>query len=840
MTLRDILEAEVLPAVRKPSRYLGCEFNAVHKDAEAMELRVALVFPDVYELGLGNLGLQILYAILNDLEWCWAERAYAPADDMEEALRARRLPLFLQESKDPLRAADLVGFTFQTELTYTNVLNVLDLAGIPLRSAERDEPCPLVFAGGPTVTNPEPMAPFIDFFAIGDGEEIIVEIAEAARRTRGLTRTRRLEAMAAIEGVYVPAAPAQRVPRRVVTDLDAARSPQGCIVPFTQLIHDRVGIEVFRGCLHGCRFCQAGMIGRPVRERGLEALDRLIVETQRRTGHEEFSLVSLSTCDYSDIRALVDIAARHAQRNDAAVSLPSLRMDTFSVDLADALAGVRRSGLTFAPEAATPRLRAVINKWITDEDVLGVCEEAFRRGWDHIKCYFMIGLPTETDEDVEAIADLCLRMVERGRAVNPRASVFTSVSTFVPKPFTPFQWAAQIDLDETRRRQEILFQRFRRHASIKYGRHDPQTSFIEGLLARGDRRAADLVEAAFKQGARRDTDSERLDFGAWRRAIEDTGFDVAHAFRARALDEPLPWDPIDVHVSKAWLESEWHRAQAGALTPDCRQGACNACGVRDQFAGLCQRLTALGPRDRAPAEAAVVERAEPPAEQRVRVRVGREGEVRFLSHLEWAAAWIRALRRADVPLAYTQGFHAHPKVAFATAPPVGEESEADYMDIVLRGRRAPDEMARRLAAVVPQGFLVFEASEVPLAAPSSMSLVDGHAYRITARADIEVIAARVADVLAAEALPVERKGRPTGRRKRESSKTVDIRPCIRRLDVASGPTPDTVTIHLEMAKVNDLMAKPREALDRLGLDAAEAVVRKTETRFAEGTFGSLL
>jgi radical SAM family uncharacterized protein/radical SAM-linked protein len=845
MSLKDQLYAHVLPYVRKPSRYLGTEFNAVHKDPRDVALRVALVFPDLYELGLGNLGLHILYAILNDLPWCWAERAYAPAPDMESLLRAQKLPLFAQESKDPLSAMDLIGFTFQSELTYTNVLNIIDLAGIPLRAVERGEDHPLLFAGGPTATNPEPMAPFMDFMVIGDGEEVILEIAERVRDARDKRREDKLGAVAAIDGVYVPTVypvetladgrvlprtDAPRIVRRVVSDLDAAVHPTRLIVPFTQLVHDRIGLEVFRGCTHGCRFCHAGMIGRPVRERELPTLDGLMREALRYTGHEELSLVSLSTCDYTRIGELLNRAAAFADKTQTAVSLPSLRLDTFSVEMANRIAGIRRAGLTFAPEAATPRLRAVINKGIPDEQLLDVAEEAFRLGWGHIKCYFMIGLPTETDEDVEAIADLCLRVLERGRRVNPRAEVFTSVSTFVPKPFTPFQWAAQISPEEIRRRQGALADRFRRRRGIKFGHHEAESTFIEGLIARGDRRAANLIEAAFRSGARFETDTAQLNPRAWGDAIDETGYDVSAALRARDADERLPWDHVDVLIPKAWLWSEWLRALEGKPLDDCRQGHCNLCGVRDHTPDLCAAMVerAGGPRS---VVARVGYRGHDgacPSTQRLRFRIGRHGEARFLSHLEWATAWIRALRRAEAPLSYSQGFHAHPKVTFATAPPVGEESEGDYMDAVLRESAIPEVLLRKLQATLPVGFAAYEVSEALLDAPSLMSSVAGFDYTLETDAPFEAVQARIRDLLAAKSVMVERKGRPEGRRKRDAAVTVDIRPAIYKLTARTLDDGRTAIDFTTMQTPNG-MAKPRELARLLGLNPDETRVIKRAT-----------
>ncbi len=844
-------ERDILSRVEHPGQYLGTELNSVHKDPRAVDLRVALAFPDLYDLGLGNLGLLILYAILNDLPWCACERAYAPAPDLDALLRELGAPLFAVESKDPLHRMDLLGFTLQSELTYTNVLNMLDLGGVPLRAADRTEEHPLVCAGGPTAYNPEPMAPFMDFFVIGDGEEAVVEVAECLRALKGRSRRERLEALASIPGVYVPAlypmetlpdgriVPVENGPRitkRVVTDLDRAPFPTCYIVPFTQQVHDRVGLDVLRGCTHGCRFCQAGMVGRPVRERTVDTVDRLMQEALDRTGYEEVSLVSLSTCDHSHAAELVQRAAERARATDASVSLPSLRLDTFAIDLADRIAGVRRSGLTFAPEAATPRLRAVINKWIPDEDFIAMSREAFRRGWTHVKAYFMIGLPTERDEDVEAIVDLCLRTLDAGKTVNRRARVHTGVSTFVPKPFTPFQWAAQIPMEETIRRQGLLREGFAPHNGIKFGRHTPESTFIEGMLSRADRRAADLIETAWRLGARMDSSDEHLNMMAWRGAIDETGYNVEEAFRARDLNERLPWDHIDVLIPKSWLRAEWQRALDMEHVADCRQAGCHGCGVSNPDRPLCERtlreaMEAARTRAEQPAPQPLPEFTEPPTAQRIRLRIARRGLVRFLSHLETVSMWIRALRRVGAPLSHSQGFHAHPKINFATAAPVGEESEADYMDILLREPLNPAALQEQLNATLPEGFRVFDAMEIPIKAPSLMSDVTGFSYIVRAPGDAAAVQARIEAVLNAEHLPMPRKAKGKAARSGAETVAVNVRPMITRLALANAD-PSGLEIELETQVVETRGVRPREVLALLGIDPDSARVLKAATRLA--------
>ncbi len=850
MDLKDTFYNTILPHVERPSRYLGNELNSVHKPKNNVNLRVCLFFPDLYELGLGNLGLHILYAILNDQEGVWAERGYSPAPDMESMLRKHQVPLLMYESKDPLTEAHLIGFTLQSELTYTNILNALDLAGLPLRSANRSEHHPLIFAGGPGAYNPEPLAPFIDFFVIGDGEDAILEIIQTLKPLKNTSRQTKLEAVAQIHGIYVPglypveelpdgqilpAASGSKIRKRLTRNLDTARYPSKYIVPFTQLVHDGASLEVLRGCTHGCRFCQGGIINRPVRERTLETIDALMREVIAETGLDTVSLISLSTCDYSRIRSLVQQAAHRAHAEGISVSLPSLRLDSFAVELADYLAGIRRSGLTFAPEAATPRLRAVINKFIPDEDLINLACEAYRRGWGHIKTYFMIGLPTETDDDVAAIADLCLRTLQQGRKITNRAMVHTGVSTFVPKPFTPFQWASQISPEETFRKQHILSDAFHRNRGIKFGRHSPESSFIEGLIARADRRCADLIEAAWRNGARFDTWDEHLNFPAWQKAIEETGFDPAFQFRERALDERLPWDHIDALIPKTWFQDDWRRAMDLQYARDCRYGKCNLCGIMQQEPDLCKTMLArqkIMEQDtalhREPAKTPV---AKDPI-QRIRLRIGRKGEARFLSHLELQNAWIRAFCRAHMPVAQSQGFHAHPRISLSTASPVGEESEGDYLDVLLDKFIYPDEMLDALHTALPPDLLAMEATDVPLRGPSLMSLVDGFEYTLHTTADIEAIQQKIDTLLAQNSVLVQRRVKDPASKKKpgqEGTAPFDIRPLIEKLAVKQKDESETIlefNTHVKEGR----HARPKEIILLLDLDPAKTRIVKRNTR----------
>ncbi len=852
--LKQIIEQELLPRAEKPSRYLGNEWNSVHKDASQMRLRVALMFPDLYELGLGNLGLHILYAILNRLPDVWAERTYTPAPDMEAMLRERGLPLFLLESKDPVGAMDLVGITLQSELTFSNIVNAIDLAGFPVRTCNRGDDAPLFFAGGPAVFNPEPIAPFIDFFVIGEGEDVIIEIVDALRPLKGASRAARLDAIEGIEGIYIPERypfevmedgqilpkeDAPKIVKRLVNNLDGATFPTDYIVPYASLVHDGIGLEVLRGCTQGCRFCQAGMVTRPVRERSLENIDQLMEKTLANTGYEAVSLISLSTCDFSRPRTLVKNAVNRAHKEHVSISLPSLRLDSFAVEMSDMVSGVRRSGLTFAPEAATPRLRAVINKFIPDDELLRMSKEAYSRGWDHVKTYFMIGLPTERDEDVIAIADLAIRTVKEGRAVNPKAGVRTGVSTFVPKPFTPFQWAEQIGLDETYRRQELLGEKFRRHSSIKFGKHDPRASFIEGLITRADRRGADLIEAAWRNGARLETWDEHLNFDAWDKAIQDVNYDWQGQFRERDINERLPWDHIDVLMPKEWFQKDWKRALELKHAQDCRAGKCHLCGVIYRERDLCKTMLKNQKQGYLEEEASwdgVPDKnvAEPVPLQRLRFRIGRTGPASLLSHLELMNSWVRALRRARTRLSYSQGFHAHPKVTFATAPPVGEESTGDWMDVVVYEYTEPSDLLERLGGTLPQGFAVYSAEDVPLYSPALMAQVRGFAYDLHIPAPEAEVAERLAELETREEYTVARlvtvdkkKARGKGRRIKDTL-DIDVRASIERIALVESN--DTHTIVRVDVKVGEARtAKARDVAQLLGYEPARVRVIKRET-----------
>ena len=599
----------ILPRVQKPARYTGGEYNAVVKDRRQVDVRYALCFPDTYEIGMSNLGMRILYGVMNQMDGVWCERVFAPWGDMEEEMRREGILLYGLESGDPIADFDLIGFSLGYEMAYTNVLNMLDLAGLPLRSEERYGLSPIVIAGGTCAYNPEPLAPFVDIFVLGEGEDVSVEIIQLYRKAREecWSKDEFLAAAAQIPGLYVPSlyevsyrpdgtleqviphegAPAV-VTKRIVQDFDKSYFPVKTIVPSTEIVHDRVMLELFRGCIRGCRFCQAGYAYRPVRSRDPEILLKQGIEACKDSGYQEMTLSSLSTSDYRPLEHLCDGLLDWCEPNRVSLSLPSLRADNFSLGLMERVQHVRKSGLTFAPEAGTQRLRDAINKNVTEEDLLRSCRTAFSGGWSSVKLYFMLGLPTETDEDVLGIADLAEKVYKTWKEVtpNPRRGVTITVSTawFVPKPHTAFQWEPQITMEEYQRRVKLLREHMRGR-SIKYNWHDSQTSFLEAVFARGDRKVADVIETAWRQGAKFDAWSEYFDFDRWLAAFEACGVDPAfYANRTREKDELLPWDVTSVGVTKNFLWRERERAYEAVITPDCRV-QCTGCGANKLYPG---------------------------------------------------------------------------------------------------------------------------------------------------------------------------------------------------------------------------------------------------------------
>ncbi len=603
----------ILPRVQKPARYVGGEYNAVMKEKGAVDLRFAFCFPDTSELGVSNLGMRILYGVLNNMPGVWCERVFAPWGDMEEEMRRAGIPLYALESGDSVKNFDMVGFSVGYEMAYTAMLNMLDLAGLPLRAADRPSLTPLVIAGGTAMYNAEPVADFLDLVLIGEGEELLPEVVELVRRAKreGWDKPRLLRAAAAIQGVYVPSlyhvayhddgtiaaitpldgAPA-RVYKRVVHNMDKSYYPAKTIVPSTEIVHDRVTLEVFRGCIRGCRFCQAGYVYRPVRCRSRERLVACGQEAIRDSGYQEMTLSSLSTSDYPELVGLCDDLGAFCDQNHVNLSLPSLRADNFSMELMQQLQKGRKAGLTFAPEAGTQRLRDAINKNVTEEDLTQSLRTAFSGGWNSVKLYFMLGLPTETDEDVLGIAEMANHALHTWResAVNKNRGVRITVSTswFIPKPFTAFQWEPQISREEYERRVCLLRQAITAKA-VTYNWHDGDTSFLEAVLARGDRRLGPVLEAAHRRGARLDAWTDYFDLNRWLEAFRECGVDPAfYANRERSREEIMPWSMISCHVSDDYLWRQRDLAYRSVTTPDCRT-QCSGCGANVIEGGECYR-----------------------------------------------------------------------------------------------------------------------------------------------------------------------------------------------------------------------------------------------------------
>ena len=833
----------ILPLVRKPGRYIGGELHSVQPDYAAVDLAFALVFPDLYEIGMSHQGLQILYHILNRQPGVAAERCYAPDTDMEEQLRRHKLPLFSLESRRPLAMFDVIGITLPYELCFSNILTVLDLAGVPLRAAERGEDAPLVIGGGSCVLNPEPLADFFDAVVLGDGEEVILEIADVLRAAKAdkLCRSEKLHRLAALDGVYIPAFFEPRyedrrltaivalkpgyesVRRRIIPHLPPVELLERPLVPIVKPVHDRLGVEIARGCTRGCRFCQAGMIYRPVRERTVADIMCLAEQGISSSGFGELALLSLSSGDFSDLPELLTKLMDRFADERVSVSLPSMRVGTLTPEVIAQIKRARKTGFTVAPEAGTDRLREVINKGITEEDLLAGCRDAFSAGWKLIKFYFMLGLPTETMDDVDAIVELAMRA--RQEAKGKKADINVSVSTFVPKPHTPFQWCGQISLEESRQRIQRLKQRLP-GKGFKLKWHEPEQSFLEGVFSRGDRRLSHLIEAAWQDGARLDGWNEHFSLARWLQAAERLGLDLPSYLREREMSEVLPWDHLRCGVERSFLEQEYARSLERAYTPDCRKHGCQNCGLCD-FKSI---KPLLNP-DSKPTEAAAspVSKTERPAQNqptafRYRAEYSRLGDGRFLGHLEILNLVFRALQRAGLPVLFSQGFNPTPKVSFSPALPVGVESEIEFFEMDLaEPLRRPVEVMDELNRQLP-GFMTV-TSLAPAVKKAPVTEIVSYDCLLPEAVDLTQAADSVAAFQAADSVPLERT-------RKGKTQTFELKNFVRKLKLE-----EAGRLRLELLQPHDgAGVGPRDALENIfTLDREQAqLVRIVKAGISQG------